>query len=368
MVPLLRCTQRPNCFVRLPSTSAFPVLESVLMAPQLLRPVAQSAATSLLRRVLPGDASEQLKAESRNLLSQLYQRHLNAVQSASQAVIAEDEDLRDTVEQLVMSLAVVGVFLLLCIGHSDTNHLQPLSSVAVDSDITASLVGSADADATIRTKSIRDLISRLADGDVSESERVRLSLRALHLRINLAVRLQSPLLFCCVSKIPQPPSCKRFTPLPPMSQPRPSYLLGPNLPLTWTRSSESCMMLARSHRATSSALTSPSFSPTSSQPQHNPPTMTGKERKTRSPKRLASSHATCSWTSSFLSSYTRSRAPRPRTQFGKSWRHRKATPRNRHCSNYSEGVSRKRDGPKRRATLAARTSSTQSSCRRSMSP
>lgn len=110
MIPLLRCTQRPNCFVRLPSTSAFPVLESVLMAPQLLRPVAQSAATSLLRHVLPGDASEQLKAECRNLLSQLYQRHLNAVQSASQAVIAEDEDLRDTVEQLVMSLAVVGVF------------------------------------------------------------------------------------------------------------------------------------------------------------------------------------------------------------------------------------------------------------------
>ena len=43
----------------------------------------------------------------RRLLSQLHQRHPKAMQAASQALVEEDEERRDAIEQLILSLSVV---------------------------------------------------------------------------------------------------------------------------------------------------------------------------------------------------------------------------------------------------------------------
>ena len=87
--------------------TASAAVESLLTSPTLLPAVARSAAVTLLHRLTEDEPSGDSALELRSLLSQLHQRHPEVVQAASKAIVEEDEDKRDAVEQLVLSISVV---------------------------------------------------------------------------------------------------------------------------------------------------------------------------------------------------------------------------------------------------------------------
>ncbi|TFK83295.1 hypothetical protein K466DRAFT_498737 [Polyporus arcularius HHB13444] len=149
---------------RIDNLAASAILESLLTSQTLLPGVARSAASTLIRQLTEGDIAAESASESRSLLSQLHQRHPDAVQSASRAIIDEDDGRREGVEQLILSISLP----------------VPGPSTS-DSETTTLLVGASSGDAAIRAKAVRDLLSRAADETLSESEKAN-SLQFLHAR------------------------------------------------------------------------------------------------------------------------------------------------------------------------------------------
>ncbi|KAI1789700.1 hypothetical protein LXA43DRAFT_1019967 [Ganoderma leucocontextum] len=128
------------------------VAEALLTSAGLLASIARSAATSLLRRLVDDDSAES-SAAWRSLLSQLHQRQPKAVEAASQGIIEENEQHRDAIEQVLLSLTV------------------PIAGgPTADAETATLLVGSSNADANVRAKAVRDLVSRLADDSIPETE------------------------------------------------------------------------------------------------------------------------------------------------------------------------------------------------------
>ncbi|KAI0712775.1 armadillo-type protein [Cerioporus squamosus] len=143
-----------SLITRIDNVAASAILESFLTSPALPPGTARSAAVSLMRQLTEGDTAADSALELRSLLSQLHQRHPDAVQTASQAIIDEDGDKRDAVEQLVMSISM------------------PVPGPSSgDSETTTLLVGASSGDAAVRAKAVRDLLTRAADENLPESEK-----------------------------------------------------------------------------------------------------------------------------------------------------------------------------------------------------
>ncbi|KAI0742763.1 hypothetical protein C8Q80DRAFT_1221194 [Daedaleopsis nitida] len=148
LVPLV-----DSLLLRLEDQVAYEITETILISPELLPAVGRSAASLLIRGLITTDPPSQLPLISRDLLSQLHQRHPKLVQSASQVVVAEDQTLQDAVERLILSLSV------------------PVAGISTaDAETATLLIGSSDADATIRAKAVRDLVARIDAPDVSEAD------------------------------------------------------------------------------------------------------------------------------------------------------------------------------------------------------
>ncbi|TBU55148.1 armadillo-type protein [Dichomitus squalens] len=150
---------------RVDDASASEVAEAVLTSSSLLPSVAGSAAASLLRRLV-GEESADTTPTWRQLLSQLHQRHPKAIQAASRALVEEDEECRDAIEQIVLSLAV-----------------SVTGTATADAETASLFVGSSDADVNVRAKAVRDLVLRLAEDSIPEME-VQCVASALLLRVH----------------------------------------------------------------------------------------------------------------------------------------------------------------------------------------
>ncbi|RPD60690.1 hypothetical protein L227DRAFT_501246 [Lentinus tigrinus ALCF2SS1-6] len=137
---------------RIDDLAASSIVEALLTSQTLLSGIARSAAAALIHRLTTEEPSSAL--ELRSLLSQLHQRHPAAVHAASKAIIDEDEDKRNAVEQLVLSISL------------------PVPGPSTgDSETTTLLVGAASGDAAVRAKAVRDLVTRAADGNLADSEK-----------------------------------------------------------------------------------------------------------------------------------------------------------------------------------------------------
>ncbi len=101
-----------HLYLSIDNLAASAILESLLTSQTLLPGVARSAASTLIRQLTEGDIAAESASESRSLLSQLHQRHPDAVQSASRAIIDEDDGRREGVEQLISSISLVSVLRL----------------------------------------------------------------------------------------------------------------------------------------------------------------------------------------------------------------------------------------------------------------
>ncbi|KAI0632952.1 hypothetical protein C8Q77DRAFT_1120632 [Trametes polyzona] len=142
-----------SLLARVEDATAFHIVETVLTSRALLGVVARPAAVSLIRLVTGDEIPAENSQRLRQLLSHLHQRHLKAVEAASALLIEEDDDKREAIEQLVLSLSVAVT--------------TPLGG---DAEAATLLVGSTNADSAIRTRSVRDLLARLSDETAPETE------------------------------------------------------------------------------------------------------------------------------------------------------------------------------------------------------
>ncbi|PIL25975.1 hypothetical protein GSI_11729 [Ganoderma sinense ZZ0214-1] len=141
-----------NVLSRVDDASALAIAEAFLTSPGLLPTIARSSAASLLRRLVDEDLTDSF-ASWKSLLSQLHQRQPKAVQGASQSIIDENAAHRDAIEQVLLSLTM------------------PIAAGSTaDTETATLLVGSSNADVNVRAKAVRDLVSRLADDSVPETE------------------------------------------------------------------------------------------------------------------------------------------------------------------------------------------------------
>jgi U3 small nucleolar RNA-associated protein 10 len=102
-IPLLT-----NLVGRLSEPSAYESASSLLASPCVPSVVIHSTARVLLYNSVSGDASNSSE-QMRTLLSQVRQRHPDVVEQVSQEIIEEDDDLKEKVEQLILSLSLVNI-------------------------------------------------------------------------------------------------------------------------------------------------------------------------------------------------------------------------------------------------------------------
>jgi U3 small nucleolar RNA-associated protein 10 len=102
-VPLLN-----NLIGRLSETSAYDSASSLLASSCVPSVVIHSTARVLLYNSVSGDASN-CSEQIRTLLSQVRQRHPDIVEQVSQELIKEDDDLKEKIEQLVLSMSLVNM-------------------------------------------------------------------------------------------------------------------------------------------------------------------------------------------------------------------------------------------------------------------
>ncbi|OSD00001.1 hypothetical protein PYCCODRAFT_1479448 [Trametes coccinea BRFM310] len=153
LIPLIN-----NFLNRLGEHPVGDIVEALVTSQALPSVVARSAATTLIRELVHGEETAQSIVTMRQVLSHLHQRHPNAVEAASRALIADDQDKADAVERLVLSLSV--------------SVAGPSSA---DAETATLLVASANADAAIRARSVRDLLARISDDTVTETDKQSIS-------------------------------------------------------------------------------------------------------------------------------------------------------------------------------------------------
>lgn len=96
---------------RLEDPSIYDLVSSVLASQGTVRPVICDVTRAILRNSISEDGSES-KDASRRMLGQLRLRHPELVQTISQELMDEDVDLKDKVEQVILSLSLVRVTFL----------------------------------------------------------------------------------------------------------------------------------------------------------------------------------------------------------------------------------------------------------------
>ena len=108
----------------------------------------------------PAENKEQL----RKLLAQLRQRHPGAFSEASSGVVSKrDEDGRTQIEQLILSLSVVGwvtAFVDRMLSHSLQANLDSVSSTSMKGKTADLIIASMDSDPSARAVAVRGLLGR----------------------------------------------------------------------------------------------------------------------------------------------------------------------------------------------------------------
>jgi U3 small nucleolar RNA-associated protein 10 len=93
-------------YIRLADENSISLLEGLITAPQVPIIVIRQSANMLIKCAISEEALPEATSACR-LLSIIKQRHPTAFSQAADAVCEEDEDVRASVEQLIISLSVV---------------------------------------------------------------------------------------------------------------------------------------------------------------------------------------------------------------------------------------------------------------------
>jgi predicted transcriptional regulator len=95
-----------NACVRLEDDRASSILEAIITAPKVPTIVVKQSATMLLSISVATEITV-ASASARRLLSIVQQRYPSALQEAAEVLASQDEALKESVEQLIVSLSVV---------------------------------------------------------------------------------------------------------------------------------------------------------------------------------------------------------------------------------------------------------------------
>ncbi|EKM74924.1 hypothetical protein AGABI1DRAFT_123475 [Agaricus bisporus var. burnettii JB137-S8] len=135
---------------KLSDQRAIMMLESIISSPTT-HPVVIERTTSLL--IKEALSQEEHVPTARSLLSTIQQRHPDIFHRASHAEQEEDEELKRTIDQLVLSLSLVS-----------TDGSQ--SKVGADM-----VIASTSADTNVRVVAVKELLSSLSDTSLTETDR-----------------------------------------------------------------------------------------------------------------------------------------------------------------------------------------------------
>ncbi|KAJ8482003.1 hypothetical protein ONZ51_g5640 [Trametes cubensis] len=147
IIPLLE-----NLLSRTDDPTTLNVVEAVVTSQALPSAVARSTSGALISRLIEADGAS--SSNLRQLLSQLHQRHPKEVEAASRAIVEENQDKSSAVEELILSLTV--------------SVAGPSNA---DAETATLVVASANADASIRARSVRDLLARLSSESIAEPDK-----------------------------------------------------------------------------------------------------------------------------------------------------------------------------------------------------
>ncbi|KAG6866337.1 hypothetical protein C0991_005804 [Blastosporella zonata] len=130
---------------------AWSILEALIATPRIPQVVIQRGALQLIRSVIAEDASTETTV-ARRLLADIQQRHPAAFQESMDAVAQEENVEPETVDQLRISLTVVGKI------DTDSRSADSIDMV----------LASTNADVKIRAAAVIDLLSRISQTGISE--------------------------------------------------------------------------------------------------------------------------------------------------------------------------------------------------------
>ncbi|KAH9893998.1 hypothetical protein C8Q73DRAFT_694035 [Cubamyces lactineus] len=147
IIPLLE-----NLLSRTDDPTTLNVVEAVVTSQALPSTIARSIAGALIARLIEADGAS--SSNLRQLLSQLHQRHPKEVEAASRVIVEENQDKASAVEELILSLTV--------------SIAGPSNA---DAETATLVVASANADASIRARSVRDLLARLSFESIAEADK-----------------------------------------------------------------------------------------------------------------------------------------------------------------------------------------------------
>ncbi|TFK48252.1 hypothetical protein OE88DRAFT_1664727 [Heliocybe sulcata] len=153
----------PGLLARLNDETSRTVLETILTCPEVPDAVIHGALHLLVDAVLDSEDAAHMN-EHRRMLTLIQQRYPEILQKTAEKIIAEDEDAKEAVEQLILSLSIVQV-------SSALGHVDGLSR-----DI---IVGSSNADPSVRTISVRNIYEALGKDD----ELLETDLESIHLAL-----------------------------------------------------------------------------------------------------------------------------------------------------------------------------------------
>ncbi|KAF9451337.1 hypothetical protein P691DRAFT_663457 [Macrolepiota fuliginosa MF-IS2] len=132
----------PVLISRLPDGHASVLLESIVSTPAISSSVVGRSASLLIKEALSQENPDGATA-ARSLLSTIQQRHPDAFQRAALAEQEEDEELKEAIDQLVLSLSLVS-----------TTETQSKDKVDM-------VLASTNADANVRVIAVKELLSSL---------------------------------------------------------------------------------------------------------------------------------------------------------------------------------------------------------------
>lgn len=153
----------------MPDNHASVLLESIISTPSILPSIVEHTAKLLIKEALSQDNAEKA-AVARSLLSNIQQRHPEVFQRVTQAQ-QDDEELKKSIDKLVLSLSLVGSDDRLN-GFEVDSSLSQVSTAGSQSKEVDMVLASTSADTNIRVIAVKELLSSLSNSSLTTADQV----------------------------------------------------------------------------------------------------------------------------------------------------------------------------------------------------